>query len=110
MDFLGNQMMMDFPENRMGDGFSRGSNGDSFLLPPPPSMIVRVAGCRHQWQPMAPSSLQPWFSTIATAFISLGDVEREGKREKEGRERERGGYCGPMMMRSGFIEEEGRGI
>ncbi|KAL6348562.1 hypothetical protein AAG906_016072 [Vitis piasezkii] len=53
-------------------------------------MTARVAGCRRQWQPTALSSLWPWFSTIATAFFSLGDVEREGKREKEGRERERG--------------------
>ena len=36
MDFLGNQMRMNFPENRMGDGFSWGSNGDFFLLPPSP--------------------------------------------------------------------------
>ncbi|RVW49909.1 hypothetical protein CK203_093831 [Vitis vinifera] len=50
-------------------------------------MTARVAGCRRQWQPTALSSLRPWFSTIATAFFSLGDVERERKREKEGRER-----------------------
>ena len=68
--------------------------GIFFLLPPlspPPSMTARVAGCHRQWQPAMPSSLRPWFSTIATAFFSLGDVEREGKREKEGRKRERGG-------------------
>ena len=27
MDFLGNQTRMNFPGNRMGDGFSRESNG-----------------------------------------------------------------------------------
>ena len=63
------------------------------VLPLPPSMIARVVGCHHQWQPTTPSSLRPWFSTIATTFLSLGDVEREGKREKEGKERERGGDC-----------------
>ena len=52
------------------------------VLPPPPSMIARVVGCRHQWQPTTPSSLRPWFSTIVTTFLSLGDVEREGKRER----------------------------
>ena len=59
------------------------------VLPPPPSMIARVVGCRHQWQPTTPSSLRPWFSTITTTFLSLGDVEREGKREKKRKERER---------------------
>ena len=64
----------------------------TLVLPsPPPSMTARVVGCRCQWQPTTPSSLQPWFSTIVTAFFSLGDVEREGKKEKEGREREREG-------------------
>ena len=28
MDFLGNQTRMNFPKNRMGDGFSWESNGD----------------------------------------------------------------------------------
>ena len=46
----------------------------------PPSMVT-----------VEPSSLRPWFSTMAIAFFSLGDIEREGNREKEGRKRERGG-------------------
>ena len=103
MDFLGNQTRMNFPGNRIRDGFSWGSNRDFFLLPPPSpsSMTARVAGCCYQWQPAASSSLRPWISTIATAFFSLGDVEREGKRKKEGRERERGGDCRPERGVSG---------
>ena len=36
MDFLINQTRMNFLVNRMGNGFSWGSNGDFFLLPPSP--------------------------------------------------------------------------
>ena len=70
----------------------------TLVFPPsPPSMIAKVAGCRRQWQPPAPSSLWPWFSTIATTFFSLGDVEREGKT---------GDDAGKVSV--GFTEEGGR--